>query len=489
MKTQATVGQQANATALDMIVNSLRYAIEWVKAECPRTRQTSRVDEKLFASAEDLLEQARQYMFFAAAYSYWRRGLIDMHLTDRHFSVTRGLDTDTRYEAYDRLVKTTNDMSTYEAPQGVSFDAAIRDRLKKGHMLNAIPFDRQLVEEASIAMDVAHASTYQLPPEWHFSGFDLREFRAVMNVLRGVQFVWNIAATVSVGYGAPQRPWWPFVVRRGALFDIARDVTGLPRSIVKSIFGLLEYGSSGIRVPDPALQPLLPLGADFIILSSMLLLGTSPERNLIVLLNQLPAERAVYAKLVNEKETLLRESMIAKMPSCFLSWTGRLPGRPDLPDIDLAVLDSQSKSVLLSELKWFVEPAEPREMVQRCEELEKGVLQSNKLFEAFAADPKLLRVIGADETWTVFAAVVSANSIGLAKSQSDQIPIARAEHLSAKLSVSTSLNDVVKWLMERRYLPMEGRDFTVGIHDIDYFGWSLDWYGIAPQSDLDFFPL
>jgi hypothetical protein len=379
MKTQAAVGQQQNAIALDMIVNAMRYAVAWITAECPRIDSPPEVKGALFEEAEDLLERGRQFMFFVAAYSFWRRGLIDTTVTGQQYSISRGLETDTRYEAYDRLIKTTTDMATYEAPDGSAFDEAIRLRLKKGHVLNAIPLDRKLIAEASRAMATAHESVYQLPSDWRFTAFDLREYRIAMNALRGVVFVWNIAAAVSAGYGAAARPFWPYVVPKKQLFEAVRDVTGLNRSVLRAIFNLLEYGSSGIRLPDPALQPLLALETDSYVLSSMLLLGTSPERNLIVLLNQLPAERSVYAALVEQKEALLRDGLVAKLPPSIRAWTGRIPNRPDLPDVDLALLDESARVVLLLELKWFIDPAEPREMVQRGEELAKGVKQCKDL--------------------------------------------------------------------------------------------------------------
>jgi hypothetical protein len=489
MKTQATVGRQENAVALDMIVNAMRYAVAWVVAHCPKETGVVRVEPLLFEDAEDLLDHARQYMFFAAAYSYWRRGLIDLELRERHYAVLRGLDTDTRYEAYDRLVKSTTDMLSYEPPAGTQFDDAIRDRFRKGHVLSAMPLDRKLVAQAAEVMDLAHSSVYELPSDWRFTSFDLSEFRRAMAALRAVVFIWKIASNISARDRASTRPWWPFVVRRGQLIDIVRDVSGLKRGVVTAFIHLLEYGSSGIRVPDPALQPLLPIHKDSFALSAMLLLGTSPERNLAALLNQVPLERELYARLVEQKEALLRDDMISNLPARFRPWTGRLPGRQDLPDIDLAILDDTSETVLLLELKWFIHPAEPREIAQRGEELQKGVQQCKDLLAAITAEPALLRTVGADAHWSHSVAVVSANSIGLANVQDADIPIIRAEHLSAKLSASATLAAVATWLTERRYLPIEGRHFTVGSYEIEYFGWSLDWYGIAPETNEDFLPL
>lgn len=121
------------------------------------------------------------------------------------------------------------------------------------------------------------------------------------------------------------------------------------------------------------------------------MLGTSPERNLIALMKLIPEERAAYTRLIDEKESLLRDETVRQFPSYVWPWWGRLPACDDLPDVDLALLDQSSKRILFLELKWFVEPAEARETVHRTDDLAKGVKPCNVLLEALAEEPLIQR--------------------------------------------------------------------------------------------------
>ena len=54
-----------------------------------------------------------------------------------------------------------------------------------------------------------------------------------------------------------------------------------------------------------------------------------------------------------------------------------------LPDVDLAIISDSEKMCLLLELKWFIDPAEAREIIEKSEEIEKGISQVLQLKQAF----------------------------------------------------------------------------------------------------------
>src|SRR5262249_5975730 len=158
------------------------------------------------------------------------------------------------------------------------------------------------------------------------------------------------------------------------------SLTYIDRPKIHAILNDLSLGSRGVQTRDPALQPIIPLGNDDIVIAPSLWLSLSLERNLMVLLNRLPEERERYSRLVGQKEELMQSELIAAAgPTGLRTWHGRLPARDDLPDVDLALIDDAKGIALLCELKWFIDPAEVREVVTKSDEIGTGVRQMKAL--------------------------------------------------------------------------------------------------------------
>ena len=96
----------------------------------------------------------------------------------------------------------------------------------------------------------------------------------------------------------------PIVAHKGARYS------GLPSSVVVHIVEDLTYGNRGIKNPDPALQPLIPIAKNKYALAPWFWLSSDVERNFTVLMNRLPEEQKIYAQLVNEKENTMRAQIM-----------------------------------------------------------------------------------------------------------------------------------------------------------------------------------
>ena len=240
---------------------------------------------------------------------------------------------------------------------------------------------------------------------------------------------------------------------------------------------------------DPSLQPLIELVPGSIALSSPLVTGGSPERNLLALVNAIPSEKTHYDTIKNQKEEWMRDRLEQRRPGRYRSWHGRIPGRPELPDFDYALIDEAAASILLLELKWFIAPAEPREIAERDEELRKGVAQTKKLLRALD-DPEVAVHAFGFMPQRIAAAVLSANSIGSARAQDSAIAILNEEHFLRKLEAAENLPSVIDWLAERAYLPRPEVHFRYHRQVVKYFDWTLHWYGLeALHKATDLWPL
>ena len=126
-----------------------------------------------------------------------------------------------------------------------------------------------------------------------------------------------------------------------------------------------------------------------------------------------------------------------------------------LQDIDLAIVKESEKVCLLLELKWFIAPAEFREVIHKSEEIEKGISQVLKIKQAFAGNHKpLLEKLNIDSSYRLEGIVVSRNWIGDADVQNSEVPVIPADHLIAKLKGTESLLSTMEWLKNREYLEL-----------------------------------
>lgn len=427
-----TLGRQDRAITVDMLINTLKFALGWIRAKAaPPERRPSDIVEAV-SQAEELMAIAETYLAFATAYTYGSRDIVDLNLDGRELRVTSTLTDETRYEAYNLLLK-----PTLETQRGVSdvdqneLTLAVRRALARGVVHAALPTLRPVMGAAYRFFSALSAPFYSLPESWRFGDFSLSGFRKVNDALRAVVYVWQRIVEHAGSEEFPYAAFFPFLILRTELIAAIKDVTMLPRREVVRLIELLTYGSCGIDNPDPALQPLIELSPGTLILSTPLVIGTAAERNFTALLNRLTPERQVYVSLTRQKEELMRARIIRRLPPFLQSWHGHLRGQNHPLEVDLALIDVASETILFLELKWFIDPAEPRELDERSEELEKGVAQCKRLSDAVRADPKLVTLVTNYTIVHVSAAVVSANWIGLANVQDGEVPIINEEHLRA----------------------------------------------------------
>lgn len=482
--------RQTRALAIDTIINGLKYAIDWLWNRRNDMRTNEKASLGAVETAKSFLLLAIEYVGMVAAYTYGSRGFINVTLDERTLRVSGELLKDTRYEAYNFLLKPSIGLSIdRQQADDAEFLEEVKRAWGRGVKFTDLPIDSSVLSAAYKIVAQHSESFYTLPRRWTFDTFSLRAFRSTHDVLGAIVYAWKrIAAVLDVASDQlPYGPSLPFAVSKHVLLSAISDVSGMAKSEVRAVVAILEYGSGGITDPDPALQPLVPLTNGHYLLSAPLVLGSAAERNLTVLVNRLPKEKRAYARLTNEKELAMRNRMKGRLPAGFETWSGRLSKRENLGGVDLALVDRRDSVLLLLELKWFVDPAEVRELIDRSKELARGVAQCKRLAAAVRDSPRLLETIPGGPFDDFMTAVVSANWIGFADVQDSEVPIINEEHLMRKIGVASRLSDVLCWLRLRQYLPTEGGDYEVRSRLTQVDTWQLDWYRIKALTE-DFMP-
>ena len=479
------------AADIDETLNALKFPMAWLHGRCNADGALLRChDPERYQSAWDILELARKYYGFSGPFEYWTRGDLGLRLEGTRIIAERDFNETAEYEGYNRLMDYKEDE---DAPAGSESLTAELDSLVrvKGTRFT-ITLNPRLMEKVITSLETPFQRRFTLPECWKFSRYSLREFRLVYLVMFAMAAIRRRARIVAaargcLGLGVVDSV---MVTPLDALIARLTRYTGLPVQPVVAVLNDLTYGSRGQLHPDPALQPLIHLSSGHYALAPFLWLHSSPERNLCVLLNRIPEERALYSRLKGGKERVMVSVIeAAAQARGFRTIKGTVTGREDLGDIDLAIISDSEQACLVLELKWFIGPAEVREIFERREELQKGIAQVEARVRAIREGcPACLSMLQLAPA-RIQGVVVSKNWIGDSAVQKQPWPVISEQHLIAKLNVVENLSSVMEWLARRQYLPMLGKHFCVETTNIQIGSWATEWYGINSLVDGPYLPL
>lgn len=480
LEVDPVAGPHDLACSADELVNGMKTPLRWLWRTCKTgTKVPRRYSSKSYQASWDFARLSQEYGFFEAAYVYARAGTISVDLQGDTIVTSTPFGGDSRYEAYDRLYI---EPSTGQQATGRAFlrDVAKTVAVEDDRFFYKV--DPDVVTRGIKALSPIFEDRHWLPSSWAFRSYSLGEFRAVASVLQ-VRAMMHYVARVEaarrgcVGMGYANSV---LVMDKMQLLSRLKKYTAIGEAVIAAVVRDLTFGARGIRNPDPALQPLISLTRKLIAIPPALLIASNMERNLTVLLNCIPSERDTYTRLSMGRENVSRERIMTQLRTQDLRfWNGQIPGRRDLPDVDLAIINDREFTCLLLELKAFVQPAEPRELLERSEEIERGIEQVSMLRTAWQTNPHdVTAPLKIDDRYSLCFAVASETSIGTHAVQSKSIPVVWTSHLVRRILQSTSLSEVCRWLSAREYLPVEGRHYEIADIVARVGSWKVKWYGI-----------
>lgn len=490
----------ASAQDVDAFFDNLKYylkdALLWLRSSCPQGSVIpSMYDEQRYEAADSLLNLAHEYRAFARAMTLASMGYTRLSIDGARIVSTYDAPNELRLGAYDRLIRLVRGKeegaALFDQKPITEYRDTIASSVRVRGQRFTITVNPRVVSRVMGWLSAARHSSSELPESWRFSRYAATDFERFFICISALAFIQIVGRHEAAGSGCIGLGFTDCLITMPVqgLVARARRYTGLAENVVLEIVSDLTYGSHEQERPDPALQPLIPLTQGVLAIAPHLVLTSAGERNLIPLMNRIREERPVYMRLTLEKEALMRNRIRRALTGEPLKLaSGRVPGNDDLPDIDLAIIDKVHKACLLCELKWFVEPGEPREGIERSEEISKGVGQCLKLLSYFrAGNQDGADFLSIDSSYLVSAIVVSANSIGNASAQHPEIPVINEFHLLRKIKASGDLSVTLRWLEERDFLPRPNVHYEI-VPTLSTVGkWSIEWYDFRIFDAEDFF--
>lgn len=476
------------AVFADQLVMHLKNAFLWLHSSCGKGGSPQRAyDDDFYQAAKDLSYMSQNYGPFECAFTYASRGLIELSVRDSTIVSSPDFLVDMSYEAYDRLVKPIEIAPDFDKGDIFAFVGSL---VRVNGSAFTYRLNPQLVSRAMEVLEPVLEARYSLPDHWQLSRYSMGDFKTISKCLMTIAYIHYIARAIAAMQGCEGLGYANsiFLASLSELTNRLARYSDCPARVVTALIEDMTYGSRGITNPDPAIQPLINLNDDLYAIMPNLFMNSSMERNFVVLLNKLPPERAIYSRLVKEKESLMRKWIMENLLLPNVRYfSGAITCEHKLSDIDLAVISEAERVCIFLELKWFVEPAEVREVIEKSEEIQKGVSQLLGLSDAMDRNPQpFFYALQIDASYKRVFVVASDSFIGMRSVQHPKVPVVRHRHLVRKANLLGSLGKLSTWLLERKYLPIEGKHYKVMEETWRIGRWGIKWYGIKPLVTEEF---
>jgi hypothetical protein len=464
---------------VDGLLNALTYPLQVCHKSFPlhETKINRTLIYNDYEAANKWIDKAEDYTHFCSIFPLFHNGEIELKISGKKIIPTDWTKYDLSYEVYDRFIKKRHPESG-EPSDPAKVALSVRSQTKIKEHSFRLNFSPRLVKELKDHLQETYRLRFTLPDSWEFQYFSIIEFKEVFTTIQSMSYGWFMARQFACAEGAAalgfkDALWTP---KKTELFSRLRRYTGIAQDKIEKIVEYLTFGEASIRNPDIAIQPIVDLRNGELAISTFVFLNVNCERNLCVLLNQINKERMIYSRLVKDKEIKLRDEIIDRIR---VTGYETKYGELDDTDVDLAIIDRELKKCITIELKWFIEPAEIREVIQRSKEVKKGVEQAKKITELWCVNDKRLvnDILDIDASFDFLAVVAPVTSIGNPSAQDINILIIKTWHLIDEILRVGDLGEVMEWLKNRHYLPKKDVDFKIKHVDIKSGDWSSIWYG------------
>lgn len=324
---------------------ALPWALRWIWSECPQGGQGNlAVDWRAFEDAGNLLKYGVHYYHLQRVFVLYSRNHFAAAYDPRERVTTFSFvsrDAQLR-DAVRQLFENDRDANHRLSPELWTFIVANTPVIR-----TILPHYLEKIDSLNVRYESSPDITaifqrwaflqcrqmrFELPDEWNLGAYTLAHFRLFWRTLLCACLIhWYVHLLCDRSVGT----------RRGAigsaLIHVDRSelpklggIAGIPEAACSDLIADLTYNPAEFYW-DPIWQPLIPLGDGSYIISPALVLTSSPERNLIVLLNRIPSKRRLYSTVSTSKEgqqldelevLFPRERYLCQRGFAFLALTG-----------------------------------------------------------------------------------------------------------------------------------------------------------------------
>jgi hypothetical protein len=478
---------------VDRYKYELRHALDLCEKKLSHTEITSsgKIDEKSYEVAWRLFQAADQFAYATRVFSSYRSGFSQFY-RDTNSGVIR-LNRTGRNIAYYVLeymaqadsseinplwivvppfagpaVEVPEDNSVWEWSDTIHAIVR-RAKIKNSNIKYQIvtKIGRELLKQFQ-------QETSLLPDNWCLPWGNGSEARAFFQALQTRCFY----HLLSIHFGAARAHLFGCGIgqiclridKRNLIDDIVR-IGDLSPKTVSSFIDALIFGM-GTTSPDPALQPFIPVAPDQYAIPCTLILSSNWQRNLLSLHARVSSRTFDASSSVFEKK--MTTKLMDRLPTPIYSRANvTISGEAQTEEIDLVLVDSESETILICELRWMIQPGDAREVLNRMSVCYEKVEQAERKLTFSKSHISLLtNILDLDPTknWKLNAAVVIEGFGGIPSPRPNETPIVPVEVFVRIFGLISDLDKAHAFLCSTLWLPRLGLDFERPVEETDLWG-------------------
>lgn len=360
--------------------------------------------------------------------------------------------------------------SVSETGQEYEWGEPILDVVKRARVKNGRVKYTYVTQLARAIYGDFDQGTHVVPESWNFPWGSADACKRFCVALQTILFYHLVSIHFAacrdklVGGGLDQLT---FLTSVKELLDRICRTSGLTYGSAEAILHALTYGNA-TENPDPALQPLLPLGGNRLLALPTFFLSSKWSRNLLSLHSRVdPRSFDRQSKIF---EIRMVEGIRSAIGARFDPEFNRTIANEE---IDLLLVDLQHKVVLLCELRWVLQPGDPREVNQKRKALQQKVRQvERKRNRVAAASLKERRKIhpSIDDSWSFHGIVVVEGYGGTVSEHPQHLPIVPKTVFLEVVQGVENLDLLHAMFTSPLWLPRDGIDFHREIRDTPLCG-------------------
>lgn len=321
-----------------------------------------------------------------------------------------------------------------------------------------------------------------LPDEWVAWGHDARTVRIVLKALMHRCLYHGIAiGRLAAHYGVVGGGLDDLLLRMDweHLVGQIAKLAGVLPTHVADILGRMRFGDSTSN-PDPALQPIIPVGRSEVILPCWTVATSSVERNLLTLQARVNRREFDGQSWLFEREMVRRLDIV--MRRLGLRFRCGLPTQAG--EVDLLFASQDGACVFVVELKWFLPPGDLRETLERTAAVKAGADQARRKLAALGSSELMVSLLQLDRPPTSWTAVVVTE--GFSTSTDDaSIACVPSAVFARLLDRGDAGADLIRLLRAQPWLPVDGTHFQRVSMEHALGGVSFEWscHSLLPAAD------
>lgn len=319
-------------------------------------------------------------------------------------------------------------------------------------------------------------SFIKIPSNWMFDQYSIEDFRRLWIYL-------DIKCSLHLHYFDPvlsksyEHPFFYIQTHQDWEEELSEG-SHLEISKVKKILEDLTFNPNiknlGVRI-----QPFVPFGENYLALSPILVCTSLIEGNFLELQSKL--NKSIYDGLSQQKEKILLDEIIKnlkKKPDVYYKKNINISkDRKKITDIDLAVIEKQTRSLVLIQAKWLMRPRYIFDLFKKNEEIEKGYDQAEQSYNYVKDNltsflSSHFQRVGDINIQYIYSIFVARDNIGANLGVNEEFPIVDYEIFKVYLEKrEMKIKDICEQCYKYDWLPKLDVDFKIGFPQfniIDY---------------------